>query len=345
MTKVARVRSSASFALAFVSVFVGLISVGRALGQDADPDRYVVRTPPPAGEDFETDENKDGVPDGWYNARDVKLVTEGGAVQPHFIRFECSKPGRPARLSRAFGIDGKKFEAIVIGLWVRLDQIQTGERLGEEPGLMIDFLGDQLRQQTRGSMGPWTARNMGSANSWTRVSKRIPVPPGTKDAIMSIGLLGATGVLDIDGFTFDLIPLGGSPTTNLIRNPGFELGDPEPNGWIVDNGARRSSNGYRSHSSLELAKSGARAMSGLALPVDRFSSIEVSAVAKAANLRGSGGAVGRIFFLDAMGGILEESRNGIRVFLWSGVVGLASRSLGDPRSPRCGARRSSVRKT
>ena len=45
---------------------------------------------------------------------------------------------------------------------------------------------------------------------WSRVAKRIPIPPGTKDAIMSLGLLGATGTLDVDGLTVDLVPVGGS---------------------------------------------------------------------------------------------------------------------------------------
>ena len=109
--------------------------------------------------------------------------------------------GRLARLSRAFGVDGKKYEAIVLGMWVRVEQIQSGERMGEDPGLMIDFLGEKLRQLSRGSMGPWTSRKFANHNGWCRVTKRIPIPPGTLDAIMTVGLLGATGVLDIDGFS------------------------------------------------------------------------------------------------------------------------------------------------
>ena len=51
---------------------------------------------PPALDDLETDANRDGIPDGWYNARDVRLMDEGGAVGPHFVRFERKKalPGR-----------------------------------------------------------------------------------------------------------------------------------------------------------------------------------------------------------------------------------------------------------
>ena len=103
--------------------------------------------------------------------------------------------------------------------------MQSGERDGDEPGLMIDFLGEKLRHLSRGSIGAWTHS---VREHWTRVAKRIPVPPGTKDAILSVGLMGATGTLDIDGLTVDLVPRGGEETTNLILNGGFELGDPSP---------------------------------------------------------------------------------------------------------------------
>ena len=188
------------------------------------------KTPPPALDDMETDANRDGIPDGWYNARDVRLMDEGGAVRPHFVRFERKKalPGVPATLSRAFGIDGKKTGAIEIGIWVRQENIQLGEREGSEPGLVIDFLGVQPvlhYQVSRGGLGPW--RHL-PRNSWTRVRKRIPVPPGTKIAIMSIGLMGATGILDVDGLTVELIDAGAAASTNLIVNGDFELGDPAP---------------------------------------------------------------------------------------------------------------------
>src|SRR5439155_25638587 len=127
-----------------------------------------------------------------------------------------------------------------------------GERLGEDPGLIIDFIGDGLRSLGRGSMGPWD-RSIGPR--WTRVAKRISVPPGTNEAIMSVGLLGATGVLEVDGMTFELIPRGGAETTDLVVNGEFELGDPDPEGWMVDNGAHRTFPGLQSQSALELTRS------------------------------------------------------------------------------------------
>lgn len=308
MTPVARVFLAA---LVAGSVFGNL----PARAQKAEPEVEIERPAPPALDDFETDANKDGVPDGWYNLRDAKIVHEGGVIGPKYLKFECTKPGRPARLSRAFGVDGSKYEAVIIGLWIRLDQVQSGERSYEEPGLIIDFLGPKLRQETRGSFGPWTTKSFGAASHWTRVAKRIAVPPDTRDAIMSLGLIGATGVLDVDGLTVDLVPIGGTETTNLVKNPGFELGDPDPAGWISENGARRGFPGSHSTAALELAKSGARCLSGLAVPVEPFPSLSISVRARGQGLRASGGATCMLFFLDEFG---HQVGPPVVAFRWSG---------------------------
>ncbi len=282
---------------AVLAMALGLLTAGP--GSATAQDDLVERKPPPGRDDLETDANNDGLPDGWYNARDVSWITEGGApgAGPHLLRFEAKAAGRPARISRAFGIDGSKNEAIILGLWVRQKDIQLGERSGAEPSLMIEFLGDELRPVSRNMLGPWT-HTVGSR--WTRVVKRLPIPPGTKDAIMSTGLLGAIGTLDVDGLTIQLVPVGGSSTTNLIVNGDFELGDPSPAYWTVKDG-RRVFPGNQSSAALELTQRGSFAMAGVALPVDSFNELELSVAARCSGLRGADGAMATIFFLDRFG--------------------------------------------
>ncbi|SIN83182.1 hypothetical protein SAMN05444166_1163 [Singulisphaera sp. GP187] len=292
---------------------LSLIAFGPwVVGQEEELERPA----PPALDDFEGDTNKDGVPDGWYNARDVVLIAEGGKVGPHYLKFEVRKPGRPARLSRAFGLDGRKTEAVVIGAWIRLDQIQAGERLGEDPGLMIDFLGEGLRALRRGTLGPWGRTPSGR---WTRVSRRIPVPPGTRDAILSVGLLGATGILELDGLTVELVPVGGTESTNLVNNGDFELGDPAPFAWNLENGAHRTFPGFQSDSAIELPKSGARALTGLAVAIDPFGQLNVSVRVRGQGLRGAGGAAANLFFVDGNGRPVGGGGGGANVFRWAGT--------------------------
>ena len=284
---------------------------GPALGQAIE----VPRGPKPV-EDFEVDTDGDGIPDGWYNLRDAKVVDGGIPGSKKCLRFENDKPGRPARASRAFGVDGREIEAVVIGLWVRQESIVAGDRMGDEPGLVIDFLGDplQLKAVRRGMLGPW--KTVGP--TWTRVAKRLPIPPDTRLAILSLGLIGATGVLEVDNLTVDLIPVGGKPTANLAVNGDFELGDPDPASWQLDRGTRRVSPGYKSSSAIELRGGGSRAFSGLALPLQGITSLEVSAVARANGLRGAVGAMARVFFLDDDGRPLPDPDGGAPALSFAG---------------------------
>jgi hypothetical protein len=304
------------FALTGLAAFVlagpGGVEWRICLGQD----ELIDRPGPPPVDNLEADLNNDGIPDGWYNALDIIRIAEGGPAGPNFVRFECAQRGRPARLSRAFGIDGKKTEAIELGLWVRLKNIQFGEREGDEPQLMIDFLGDQLRQLGRGMLGPWT--HSVPRDRWTRVVKRIPVPKGTKDAIMSVGLMGATGTLDIDGLTVDLIAVGGEPTTNLIVNGGFELGDPGPSSWIADNDARRVFPGIHSAAAAELTRARSRLLAGVAIPVDGIQALDVSVAVRLSGLRGAGGARAVLFFLNEFGKLVAGHEAGDFFFFWAG---------------------------
>jgi hypothetical protein len=277
----------------------------------------ILRPPPPRLEDFETDADGDAIPDGWYNLRDVTLAG-GGVVGPHCLKFVNPRPGRPARISRAFGMDGKNVEAVVIGLWYRASGISRGERLGEEPGLMLDFLGDELRSTGRGSLGPWKSTD---GTGWNHVAKRISVPPSTNDAILSIGLLGATGTLEVDGLTIDLVPVAGTPSTNLILNGDLELGDPDPPQWSLEDDCRRISEGHESNASLMLGRAGAKGLIGLSAPVTGISALDVSMFVKASNLRGSGGAVAEVYFLDDDGRPLPGSLGGVRPFRFSGSFG------------------------
>ncbi len=297
-----------------ICLVILVVGLDHARAQD---EPLIERPPPPTFDDFETDLNKDGIPDGWYNARELTYIADEGKTGPHFVRFQADKPGRPARLSRAFGVDGKKFEAIVLRAWVRGSNIGAGDREGADPSLLIDFLGVQLHHLSRGVMGPWSKT---LSERWMRVAKRIPVPPETKDAIMTIGLMGSTGTMDVDGFAIELIPRESEIlTTNLVVNGDFELGDPAPAHWYTNNDAHRISPGFRSDSAVVLERSRSRVLTGLGIPVEPFDAISLSVMARAIGLRGGGGAYAAFFFLDDYGQPIPGHERGDVVMQWSGT--------------------------
>ena len=294
-------------------VGLGLNPGSPSRGQDAS----VPEAPKPI-ESFEDDRDADGIPDGWYNLRDARVADHGhGAGSSKCFRFENARPGRPARASRAFGVDGREVEAVIVGAWVRGEDLVSGERLGDDPGLIIDFINDPLILKTvrRGALGPWKA----IGRDWTHVAKRIPIPPDTRLAILSMGLIGATGVLEVDDLTIELVPVGGESTANLVLNGGFELGEADSTGWTADRGARRISPGHDSPAAFELRGAGARVYAGLGLPVDRFTSLEVIATARASGLRGANGGLGLVFFLDDEGRPLPGTTDGVPALTFNGT--------------------------
>ena len=147
-----------------------------------------------------------------------ELMSEGGAVGPHFVRFECNQTGRPAHAQPRLRNRRQENRRDRAGDLGAAENIQFGDREGIEPGLIIDFLGVQpvLALSALARIAGALART-GRRNSWTRVVKRIAVPPGTKDAIMSVGLMGATGILDVDGLTVELIEVGDAASTQPGR--------------------------------------------------------------------------------------------------------------------------------
>lgn len=301
-----------------IAVCVALGS-GRAIAQERSSALPPLQT-------FETDADGDGVPDGWYNLRDARLVRGGKssksktrpASEGLCLRFSNDKPSRPARASTAFAVDGRATEALIVGLWVRLKDARPGERQGEEPAVDIVFLNDDLITCGRGFLGPWTDS---IGDEWVHVVRRIPVPRSARDAILTLGLLGGTGTLWIDGLSIEAVPAGGVETRNLVRNPGFELGDPAPEAWVLGGGAERVFPGRNSDAAVRLKRYHSRVLFALGVPVEHLGSLQVEVEARAVDLRLEGGAVLAFFFLDEDGRPLADPAGAAPVVYFGGGFG------------------------
>ncbi|GIW87751.1 MAG: hypothetical protein KatS3mg108_2075 [Isosphaeraceae bacterium] len=301
-----------------VALVLGLWVGGTSLAASAQDDGLVVRPGPPPLERFETDADADGVADGWYNVRDGRLEAAAGVEGSTALSFENNRRGRPARASRAFGIDGRKHEAVVVGLWVWVEKIGGGERVGEDPGLVIDLLDGELKMVGRGRLGPWDDRTL-PGGRWMRVAGRFEVPESTRDAILTVGLLGATGRMRVDDLAIELVPVGGQATVNLVLNGDLELGDRLAEFWELEGGARRVMGG--TGACLELSRSGAQGRAAVAVPIRRFEALRVRLKARTSGLRAGGGAVADLFFLDETGSPLPGAAGGMRLFRFVGTSG------------------------
>ncbi|MBC7822064.1 MAG: protein-L-isoaspartate(D-aspartate) O-methyltransferase, partial [Planctomycetaceae bacterium] len=146
---------------------------------------------------FELDENKDGLPDSWHYQRLTELLTIEPPDGKAFLRMENSDPGRLAQALQGMAIDGRKIGAVAISLQVRVKDIRPGSEPIAKPLLVVHFY-DQLRKEIdTQAIGPWIRES-----DWELVGITIPVPEKAREAIVRIGLNGATGRLDIDDIRF-----------------------------------------------------------------------------------------------------------------------------------------------
>lgn len=290
------------------SFFAIILSIWFATGNVNGQDELVERRPPPPVEEFETDdEPADGIPDGWYNAREASLVSPGLFGQ-RCLKLANDKPSRPARISRAFGVDGSKYAAVKVSFWVKVTDTLPGEHEGEMPGLMIDFLNGELLADSRGIIGPFDSRNP-AGNSWQYVSRILPVKPTTLDAIMTLGLLGGTGRMEIDRMTFELIPRQMPSTVNLVPNGDFLLGDYRPESWSIEGNSRRISTPEPFAVALEMGRGRGRALAGLGRLVEDLDTLTITAKTRSQGLRSTGGAAISLHFVDERGTAIVDRSN------------------------------------
>jgi protein-L-isoaspartate(D-aspartate) O-methyltransferase len=146
---------------------------------------------------FEQDDNQDGLPDHWHYQRQTELLTENPPEGKQFIRLANADSGRLAQMLQGMAIDGRKIGSVSISLTVRVENVRPGSEPIAQPLLAIHFYDGTRKDINTGVVGPWLRDR-----DWDRVSGTIPVPKEAREAIVRIGLHGATGRLDVDDVRF-----------------------------------------------------------------------------------------------------------------------------------------------
>lgn len=143
---------------------------------------------------FERAESADGLADGWHYQRRSRLVMEGAPEGKQFIQFENDVPGREAHMLQGLAIDGTRVGKVTISLLMRSSEIRQGPRAAEVPGVLLHFFDNRRLPIGQVSIGPWLA----DQPQWTRITRTLDVPREAQEAILQVGLNGATGVLALD---------------------------------------------------------------------------------------------------------------------------------------------------
>ena len=134
------------------------------------------------------------VPAAWYYGRQFGVVEGEDAPEGRrYLRLENAQPGRPAQLWQGFPVDGRAVGRVTFSLDVRGAAIGGGPRPEDFPGMVVRFFNDERSRSVNAQVGPWKENG-----PWRRVEGTVTVPVWAREAILQVGMLGATGRLDLD---------------------------------------------------------------------------------------------------------------------------------------------------
>lgn len=160
---------------------------------------------------------------GWHYHRQTEQVlatAEDPAPEGEaYAMFTNETSGRSSHILQGFAIDGREVPWLKISLWVRTEGIQRGETLDQVPGVGVMFFDRDREMLGEKVLGPWgiTTPNVGSGafrardtnihdpqdGKWRRVEATIAVPKNAMEAMLRVGLFGATGTLSIDDLQYE----------------------------------------------------------------------------------------------------------------------------------------------
>lgn len=141
------------------------------------------------------------VPTAWYYGRQMELVRSPDAQEgTHYVRLENSQPGRPAQIFQGFPVDGRTIGQLKIELLLRATDIREGLTVEESPALVTRFYDQERSRSSQSLVGPWRG-----TFGWKQVDGVITVPIWAREAILQIGMLGATGRLEADSIRLEPI--------------------------------------------------------------------------------------------------------------------------------------------
>ena len=137
---------------------------------------------------------------GWYYGRQVKQVpidnvtsSKSGPKGKHVVRFSNRTPGLASHLLQGIAIDGREISQIRLSGRGRTEKVIMGPSNDAMPMIAISLYDEQ-----RSDLGTFTLGPFRGTRAWKQESRLIRVPVTTREAILRVGLFGATGVADFD---------------------------------------------------------------------------------------------------------------------------------------------------
>lgn len=144
---------------------------------------------------FESVVGDEELPEGWHYLRQATVVNNPSEAPrgDRFMEFTNEEPGQGCRALQGFAIDGRKVANLDVSYRVWGQSIRPGQDRTQLPYVAVTFY-----DKRRGMLGTQAIGPFRDSFDWTRERHTVEVPVHTREAIIRIGLLGATGELRID---------------------------------------------------------------------------------------------------------------------------------------------------
>ncbi len=153
--------------------------------------------PHAANGNFEEPIGENGFIPGWYYQRRTELITARLAPEgKNFVNFKNEEAGLSSHLLQGLPIDGRRVNEIELSAMVKHENLFVNTREGATPSVGITFYDENRNDLGYNWIGPFRG-----SSDWKLVKKRFRVPVQAREALLRIGLFGATGELSFDAVT------------------------------------------------------------------------------------------------------------------------------------------------
>jgi protein-L-isoaspartate(D-aspartate) O-methyltransferase len=139
---------------------------------------------------------------GWHYQRQFEVIADASAPEgKQYVRFTNEQAGRGAQALQGLGVDGRKVAALNVSAWVKANGVRQGQIPEHLPAIGIIFYDERRAQVGHAGIGPWRG-----TFDWQQQRGVLRVPPNAREAILHVGLLGATGEACFDALTLEAVP-------------------------------------------------------------------------------------------------------------------------------------------
>lgn len=145
----------------------------------------------------------DGSPSVWYYLRQMTLSKDDAADGKYCAKFENEDPGRYSQALQGMAIDGKSIGTLRFTLKARGEKIVDGAEPYQKANLQVNFY-----DVSRRSVGDGIATHWVGTFGWHKVTAKVRVPDNAREAVVRLGLNGATGRLYVDDIKMTAEPRG-----------------------------------------------------------------------------------------------------------------------------------------